>query len=160
MATILNWRVILGGIFLAMMLCLGLGLLVLAFKPVNLTQEAQPTAGLTIIPANTPTAPAITEPAGTPSAVPGSSNPEGGIKIGVYVQISGTGGEGLRLRSGPGVKYDPLFLGMEAEVYQVKGGPKDADGYTWWYLVAPYDQNRKGWAASKYLTIVDAPPAQ
>jgi len=152
--------VILGGIFLAIILCLGLGLLTLAFRPEKSTQEAQPTAGLTIIPANTPTPLTLPDTPGSASATPNSGDSQGGIAKGVYVQISGTGGEGLRLRSGPGVKYDPLFLGMEAEVYQVKDGPKDADGYTWWFLVAPYDQNRKGWAASKYLTIVASPPAQ
>jgi hypothetical protein len=160
MSTILNWRVILGGIFLAIILCLGLGLLTLAFRPDKLPQAAQPTAGLTIIPADTPTAIALPDSSGLPSATPASGSSKGGIEVGVYVQISGTGGDGLRLRSGPGVKSAPLFLGMEAEVYQVKDGPKDADGYTWWYLEAPYDQQRKGWAASKYLTIVAQPPAQ
>jgi hypothetical protein len=160
MSTIVNWRVILGGIFLALILCLGLSVLTLAIKPEKTPQQAQPTAGLTIIPANTPTLLVLPDTPGSPSATPGNGDSQGGIEIGVYVQISGTGGEGLRLRSGPGVKNAPLFLGMEAEVYQVKDGPKDADGYTWWYLEAPYDQNRKGWAASKYLTIVASPPAQ
>jgi hypothetical protein len=73
------------------------------------------------------------------------------------VQISGTGGDGLKMRSGPGVSSDTIFLGMEAEVYLVKDGPKLADGYTWWYLQAPYDTTRTGWAASKYLTIVASP---
>ena len=160
MSTILNWRVILGGLFLAIILCLGLGLITLAFRPEKLPLEAQPTAGLTIIPANTPTPLALQDTPDSPLTTPGIGDAQGGIAKSVYVQISGTGGEGLRLRSGPGVKYDPLFLGMEAEVYQVKDGPKISDGYTWWFLVAPYDQNRKGWAASKYLTIVASPPAQ
>jgi hypothetical protein len=43
---------------------------------------------------------------------------------------------------------------MDAEVFEVKEGPKEADGFTWWYLVAPYDTNRSGWAASKFLTVV------
>jgi hypothetical protein len=150
----------LGGMILAIILCVGLGLLTLAVRPEKTPQESQPTAGLTIIPANTPTPLALPDAPGSPSATPAGGDSQGGIAVGMYVQISGTGGEGLRLRSGPGVKFDPLFLGMEAEVYMIKDGPKDADGYTWWFMVAPYDQNRKGWAASKYLTIVASPPAQ
>ena len=160
MLTFLNWRVILGGMILAIILCIGLGLLTLAVRPEKTPQEAQPTAGLTIIPANTSTPLALPNAPGSPSATPANGDSQGGIAVGMYVQISGTGGEGLRLRSGPGVKFTPLFLGMEAEVYLIKDGPKDADGYTWWFLVAPYDQNRKGWAASKYLTIVASLPVQ
>jgi hypothetical protein len=86
---------------------------------------------------------------------PGSS---GVIQIGGYVQITGTGGEGLRLRTGPGKSNPPRFLGMDAEVFKVIEGPQEADGITWWHLEAPYDQNRNGWAAADYLTIVANPP--
>jgi hypothetical protein len=80
----------------------------------------------------------------------------GGISIGSYVQISGTDGAGLRLRSGPGTTNPQRFLGMDAEVFQVKEGPKTADGFTWWYLEAPYDPQRTGWAASEYLKVVSS----
>jgi len=80
------------------------------------------------------------------------------MKAGDYVQISGTGGDGLRVRSGPGTQNPPLFLGMEAEVFQVIDGPKEADGFIWWNLAAPYDENRKGWAASNYLTVIAKKP--
>jgi len=83
---------------------------------------------------------------------------EDGIAVGMYVQITGTGGEGLRLRSGPGVGQPPLFLGMDAEVFEVRDGPRSADGYTWWYLTAPYDEKRSGWAAANYLTVVAQQP--
>ncbi len=111
-----------------------------------------PTAAIIVIPAPSSTATpnqAFATPTGTPPA-----EAVGGISLGMYVQISGTEGEGLRLRSGPGITNSPLFLGMDAEVFKVQEGPKLADGYTWWYLVAPYDQNRSGWAASDYLTVV------
>jgi hypothetical protein len=35
--------------------------------------------------------------------------------------------------------------------------PRELDGYTWWYLVAPYDEARAGWAASDFLTYIPAP---
>jgi hypothetical protein len=64
---------------------------------------------------------------------------------------------GLRLRSGPGISSQPRFLGKEDEVFQVRDGPRFADEFTWWYLVAPYDEHRSGWAASKYLVLIETP---
>jgi hypothetical protein len=107
----------------------------------------------TVIPAPSATVPGLpTTVAGvtlTPTAVP-----VGELGIGAYVQINGTGGDGLRLRSGPGKDNAPLFLGMESEVFLIKDGPKQADGYNWWFLLAPYDDNRKGWAVENYLSVI------
>jgi hypothetical protein len=82
-----------------------------------------------------------------------------GISIGSYVQISGTEGSGLRLRSGPGTSNPPRFLGMESEMFQVVDGPKESDGFIWWFLEAPYDPGRSGWAAASFLTVVNNPTA-
>jgi hypothetical protein len=109
-------------------------------------------ADLTIIPPSTATSPptATPLPAGTPT-------PVGQIGIGAYVQITGTEGAGLRIRREPGQGGDTVFLGEESETFQVKEGPQQADGYIWWYLVAPYDETRAGWAAADYLAAVPAP---
>jgi len=61
------------------------------------------------------------------------------------------------LRSEPGLKGTVRFLGLEAEVFQVYDGPQQADGYTWWFLVAPYDANVQGWAVANYLNVVQNP---
>ena len=109
-------------------------------------------ADLTIIPPSTAT-PSPTEtplPAGTPT-------PVGQIGLGAYVQITGTEGAGLRVRREPGQGGDTVFIGEESEIFQVKEGPQQVDGYTWWYLVAPYDATRAGWAAADYLLAVPAP---
>jgi hypothetical protein len=109
-------------------------------------------ADLTIIPPSTAT------PNPTATALPaGTSTPIGQIGIGAYVQITGTEGAGLRMRREPGQSADTVFVGEESEIFQVKDGPQQADGYTWWYLVAPYDENRAGWAAADYLAGVAAP---
>jgi hypothetical protein len=121
------------------------------------------TQALTVIPAPSVTIPIIlpTVPPNTNVTVVPTPLPAGQMGIGAYVQISGTGGDGLRLRSGPGTTFSPLFLGMESEVFKVTDGPKDADGFTWWFLVAPYDDNRKGWAVQNYLSVIsDKPTAQ
>jgi hypothetical protein len=108
---------------------------------------------LVVIPAPTLTSTAA-EPQLTLTPEGGTGN---GIALGGFVQISGTEGEGLRLREGPGTNQALKFIGMDAEVFEVKDGPREVDGYTWWFLVAPYDKNRSGWAASNYLTLISTP---
>ena len=113
-------------------------------------------ADLTMIPApthtpNAPLVPTLDPSLVTPTLAPGT------IGIGAYVQISGTEGEGLRIRSIAGLTGDTVFFGGESEVFLVRDGPQTADGYTWWYLVAPYDENRAGWAAADFLAVVPSP---
>jgi hypothetical protein len=73
------------------------------------------------------------------------------------VQISGTGGDGLRIRRSPGLNTETAFRGEEAEVFSVLEGPQDADGHVWWYVVAHYDETRAGWAAADFLAVVPPP---
>ena len=111
-------------------------------------------ADLTVIPAPTIT-PNVTATV-TPDPFAPSPTPTG-IAVGTYAQITGTNGEGLRIRSEPGLTGEPVFLGFDTEAFLVQDGPREADGYVWWYLVAPYDEGRAGWAASDYLTYIPAP---
>ncbi len=113
-------------------------------------------ASLTRIPA--PTSTLFLQPTPTMTVVSAETTIPSLIWIGSYVQINGTGGVGLRLRAQPGLKGELLFLGEEAEVFQVRDGPRQADGYIWWYLVAPYDKTRAGWAAADYLIAIPTPP--
>lgn len=109
---------------------------------------------LTIIPASTSTQ--YVYEGIVPTGTPTSSSPViDGMSIGQYVQIVGTGGEGLRLRTDAGVNAKIRFLGYESEVFMIADGPVMIDNYTWWKLVAPYDDTRTGWAAASFLQIVD-----
>jgi hypothetical protein len=110
-------------------------------------------ADLTII--APPTATAIPQPTATPAGT--VTPPPGQFAIGAYVQITGTGTDGLRIRSAPGLNSDTVFRGEESETFQIKDGPKEADGHTWWYVVAPYDSTRAGWAAADFLAVVPSP---
>jgi len=112
-------------------------------------------ADLTMIPAPTHTPAASATPTADPFATP-TLNPTI-ININGYAQITGTGGDGLRIRSAPGLNSDTVFRGEESEVFVVKDGPQNADGYAWWYLVAPYDDTRAGWAAADFLAVVPSP---
>ncbi len=155
------WTV-LGSIAILALLLAVWGLLLRNLAPVS-PVRIDPTADVKVIIAPTPTQPplATIPPTSTPTVTAGELStpaPNEQIKIGDYVQINGTGGDGLRIRSGAGTDNPPLFLGMEAEVFKVIDGPKNADGLIWWNLSAPYDEARKGWAASNYLTVIAKNP--
>ncbi len=149
-----NKWVILGAILFA-----GLLILITAVS-IGLTAPRQTStvgfvpADLTMIPAPTltssaPPTPTIDPFAPTPTAT--------GLAIGNYVQITGTEGQGLKIRASAGLDGEFQFLAYDSEVFVVKDGPKAVDGYTWWYLVAPYDNTRAGWAASDFLSYIPAP---
>jgi hypothetical protein len=111
-------------------------------------------ADVTMIPASTSTSSAPPTPTIDPFASPTSP---AGIAVGNYVQITGTEGQGLRIRKAPGLDGEFEFLAYDSEVFVVQDGPRDVDGYVWWYLVAPYDDSRVGWAAADFLSYVPAP---
>jgi hypothetical protein len=93
----------------------------------------------------------------TPDVTDLPDPPPGNISIDSYVQVTGTGGGGLRLREGPGLDRAVRLLGEEGEIFLVVEGPQQADGYTWWYLEGPFDQSRRGWAAANFLRVVQNP---
>ncbi len=115
-----------------------------------LTVVAYPTATLAsatlLAPEVTPTSTAESKP-----APPGG----GDFTEGELVEIFGTDGEGLRLRSTPSLEALINGLGLDHEVFEVRQGPQEADGYTWWLLVSLSDSSRQGWAVSNYLRKVD-----
>ncbi len=136
---------------------LALGLLLYS-RPAAGPPQSAATAALTIIPAPSPTIIQVTAPAAqTPLPADRPTLEPGRIGISAFVQVAGTGGDGLRLRTDPGLQGEIRFLGLESEVFQVVDGPRESDGYTWWFLVAPYDENRSGWAVADFLDVIEAP---
>ena len=148
-----NKWVILGALGLA-----GFLLLVMAIS-IGLTSARQASdvgfapADLTVIPAPTGTSGAPPTPTIDPFASPTAP---AGIAIGNSVQITGTEGQGLRIRSEPGLGGEFQFLAYDSEVFVIQDGPREVDGYVWWYLTAPYDETRVGWAAADFLTYIPA----
>ena len=115
-------------------------------------------AAVTVIPMPTGTpAPAATPTFDAYASTPTPTLAPGEFGIGSFVQISGTQGEGLRIRSEPGLNGKQLFLGFDTEAYTVMDGPRAVDGYSWYYLAAINDQKRTGWAASNFLTPIINP---
>src|SRR5690242_9525360 len=149
-----NKWVILGALLLT-----GFLLLVTAIS-IGLTAARQPSnvgvvpADVTVIPAPTGTSGAPPTPTIDPFASPTSP---AGVALGNYVQINGTEGQGLRIRAEPGLGGEFQFLAYDSEVFVVQDGPREVDGYVWWYLVAPYDETRVGWAAADFLTYIPEP---
>jgi len=159
LSSCLNFWVIGGAVIIATFLSIStLGLLWLT-RPGPVPRGSS-TAILSVIrlPA-TPPLPGTPTPPSNPTLDPAGlpSPPPGVITIGEFVQITGTGGDGLRLRSEPGFDSQVLVLGNEAEVFHVEDGPKDLDGYSWWYIVGQSDNKRRGWAVSNYLSPVQNP---
>lgn len=153
---LINGWVILGAFCTAAVLML-LSLIGFGQDSHRINESGFQSADLTIIPGPTSTPRVQNTPTFNP-AFTGSTTPlPGVIAINLYVQITGTEGEGLRFRTEPGLDGKPLFMGFDAEVFKVKDGPREADGYTWWYLVANYDETRSGWAAANYLVVVPYP---
>ncbi len=104
-----------------------------------------------IVPMQTPTH--VTTPESSQQAPP----PSGDIAIGDYVQVSGTGGEGLRLHKAARVSSEVQYVAIDTEVFTVKDGPVEADGYVWWQLQDPYTDKAAGWGVSNYLVVVPNP---
>jgi hypothetical protein len=154
---IVNIRVVLGALGIAGLLIVITLISIGWTKPDSVRELGFAPADLTVIPAPTSTpnvTPTLTpDPllVGTPTLAPDV------IGVGGFVQIAGTDGEGLRLRADPGLSSTSIFLGYDEEVFEVRDGPQEADGYVWWYLVAPYDETRAGWAAADFLEAIPSP---
>ncbi|MGH2581952.1 MAG: SH3 domain-containing protein [Anaerolineales bacterium] len=149
--------VVISAIALGFVLTLGTAFALYWYLPAQTVES--PGEGLTWIqgPTNTPV------PA-TPTLIPTSTATatfeplaSGEMGIGSYVQIVGTEGTGLNIRSGPGLSSTIQFLGYDSEVFEIRDGPREVDGFSWWYLVTPVDENRAGWAAANYLAVVANP---
>ncbi len=138
------------------LLCLTLAAAWYSKPPQAEPSPATAVLNLIAMPSATPTVSIPTPAPPTPTATtpPGSG---GSFAIGSSVQISGTSGDGLRLRSAPGLQSEVLFLAFEGEIFTVEDGPRSADGYDWFSLVAPYDPNIRGWAAANFLQSVPPP---
>jgi len=138
---------------IAVLLLLGVG------AATRAGQAAQPAAPPAVIriprPSVTPTPAATVVP--TPTATPQVLGPAGPVVLGDLIEVFGTSGDGVRLRSAPNLEGTINGLGMDSDVFQVDQGPVEAEGHVWWYLVNPYDTARQGWAVAEYLRPLQGP---
>jgi 3D (Asp-Asp-Asp) domain-containing protein len=74
------------------------------------------------------------------------------IAVGVTAQVRDTDGDRLRLRAGPGLTQAVQVTLAEGARVRVVEGPQAADGHQWFRVSAP---SGSGWAAARYLTVVE-----
>lgn len=155
----INLKVLLGAIFFATCV-FALLLVILWSSKANSSTQVPSTALLRIIEASTetPPAPAITiTPTTDIIATRQSPQPDRVIKIGDFVQVSGTGGDGLRLHESAGVSSKVVYVAIDSEVFLVEDGPTYADDYSWWLLQDPFTDNTVGWGVANYLVVIQNP---
>ena len=160
-----NRWVIVGSFLFACSLIFVFLISILLMKPASLRTEVLPPV-VQKIPASTATLEILQSVSNSAGQAPpnidqsdsgSSTQSPGEISTGTYVKITGTGGDGLRLRDEPGLGGNVKMLGEETEVFVVDDGPRNVDGYVWWYLKGYYDETRQGWAVVDYLSIVENP---
>jgi hypothetical protein len=128
-------KAILNPVTLLTALILLIGLILISLVILFLGRDVRPSTSavpeVTMIPAPSLT-PKVLDPTRTPTPTPTSIFflPEGVIGVGIYVQVTGTGGAGLRMRGEPGLNSTINFSAMDSEVFLVIDGPISADGYT------------------------------
>lgn len=150
---LLNPWVILSAILIALLLLAITVTLVSWSRPGPLPMEMG-TAIINVIAAPTETALPVTVPPAPSPTTPVAATGE--LIIGDMVEVSGTGGDGLRLRFAPGLNSQIRLLGAEGEIFQLVDGPQQSDNYIWWYLENPEDRSRRGWAVVDFLVPVQS----
>lgn len=113
------------------------------------SQSLEPAVIRIPLPSATPSPPPTAAP--TATATQEAFGPVGAIVVGDLVEVFGTSGDGVRLRSSPDLDGTINGLGMDSDVFQVEDGPVESGGHVWWYLVNPYDTSRQGWAVADYM---------
>lgn len=99
----------------------------------------------------TPTSTPTTQEPPTPTP---TNKPTMPVSVGSRVTIVGTEGLGLNVRQGPGLGFDLIFVARDGEEFIVKDGPREVDGFIWWYITDPNDVNRFGWAVEEFMQVV------
>jgi hypothetical protein len=148
---LLNKQVIIGGIILALLLCfLVLVLQVGIFPYLDLGPGKK--ANLEITPLTTQAAIGTTAATIESTAVP--EDLPGVISLGMTVQITGTGQDGLRMRADAGTDQTVLFLANEGDLFTIVDGPVIRDSLIWWKIQALDDAHKSGWSVQDYLLAV------
>ena len=75
----------------------------------------------------------------------------GVFALGMNIKVSGTGNEGLRMRSGAGIDQQTLFVAQEGESFQIIDGPIVLDSLIWWKIQALDNSGKTGWSVQDYM---------
>ena len=107
--------------------------------------ESTPTQRLLPLQTFTPTPGTVATP-GSPSEVEAASDE---LAIGDTAVVTNAAG-GLNMRAGAGTGHARTKTLPEGSVLEVIGGPREANGYTWWQVRD--EAGVSGWVADEWLT--------
>ena len=75
------------------------------------------------------------------------------ITVGANVEVTGVGNQELNIRNVPGLTGSKiLFRSPEGSLFDIIGGPQEADGFSWWHVRDAQFQ-LEGWAVANYLQV-------
>jgi len=154
-ARVINGWVVLGSAITFAILLAIWAMVLWYFHPAD--DSIQPAKAVVTVIVGPTMTPIVTPSPTGENAGQGTDNLQSGLSVGTYVQISGTESAGLRLRIAAGIGSKTQFVALEGEVFEITAGPQEQDGYTWWYLVSPYDSSRSGWGASSFMAVISSP---
>lgn len=147
---IFNKHVIIGGIILAGLLCALVLILQIGVFPYVTILTGQKAKVVVTPYAGVDNDEKEIEPTAT---YPAESLP-GVVALGMTVKVSGTGNEGLRMRSGAGTDQSVLFLANEDEYFTIIDGPVIKDSLIWWRIQGVENGQKTGWSVQDYLAAV------
>jgi len=76
------------------------------------------------------------------------------LSVGLRAAVYGVGVDKLNIRNSPSLGGSQvLFRESEGKLFDIIGGPQEADGFTWWQVRDPQCQV-EGWAVAIYLRTV------
>lgn len=76
------------------------------------------------------------------------------LSVGLRAAVYGVGVDKLNIRNSPSLGGSQvLFRESEGKLFDIIGGPQEADGFTWWQVRDPQFQV-EGWAVAIYLRTV------
>ena len=120
------------------------------------TDEAEPTATAppaveVILAAETPENMVLEGPAIPTVIITNTPIP---LRVGAQAEVFGVGSDKLNIRNRPSLSESQvLFRESEGKLFEVVGGPQEADGFTWW-RVRDRQFQVEGWAVANYLRTV------
>jgi len=87
------------------------------------------------------------------SLIEGTETPSmiGVIALGMNIKVSGTGNEGLRMRSGAGIDQQTMYVAQEGETFQIIDGPKVIESLIWWKIQSLNEPAKTGWSVQDYM---------
>lgn len=104
-----------------------------------------------IIAAETPASIALTGPA-VPTVI--ITNTPAPLAVGLQAAVHNVGNDELNVRNVPSLRDSAiLFRAPVGTLFNIIGGPQEADGYSWWQLHDPQFEVI-GWAVANYLQTV------